>query len=220
MAPNLILLEKTAPIWQKLDLKDLDKEARVKTMVKTSILSCMGRELYLAGLGLTYPDMVEIFKALVCMSPLIENGLTRLNLSKNNLVELPDTVGKFINLKALKLNENCLINLPISFSALTQLKELDLSNNQLTAVPPPLANLVALQTLNLAYNKLTSLPNWLQALPELKKLTIYTEEHWESLGSWLADFAPLQVTNLPLWRRWLDKEEIRAFISQYSAENK
>jgi Leucine-rich repeat (LRR) protein len=57
--------------------------------------------------------------------------LTKLVLSWNQLVALPDSIAALTALKTLSLHNNKLVTLPDSIAALTALKRLILSNNPL-----------------------------------------------------------------------------------------
>ena len=57
--------------------------------------------------------------------------LVSLDLSKNQLTELPHGIGHLSNLKRLSLYGNQLTTLPLEFSLLKQLVFLDLKNNPL-----------------------------------------------------------------------------------------
>ena len=57
--------------------------------------------------------------------------LVSLDLSKNQLTELPHSIGQLSNLKRLSLYGNQLTTLPLEFSLLKQLVFLDLKNNPL-----------------------------------------------------------------------------------------
>merc|ERR1719187_1323742 len=57
--------------------------------------------------------------------------LTKLDLSKNQLVELPENFGQLKSLKSLDLYANQLERLPVSFAQLKNLKWLDLKDNPL-----------------------------------------------------------------------------------------
>ena len=59
--------------------------------------------------------------------------LTRLDLSKNRLQDLPEYFGNLRSLKQLDLYSNELEHLPVTFGQLKNLKFLDLKNNPLSA---------------------------------------------------------------------------------------
>ena len=56
-------------------------------------------------------------------------NLVQLDLSKNQLMYLPDEFGQLTQLKRLDLLSNRLINLPLSFVNLNKLQWLDLKEN-------------------------------------------------------------------------------------------
>jgi Leucine-rich repeat (LRR) protein len=92
------------------------------------------------------------------------SGLQQINLSNNQLREVPDFA--FTNLRQLYLNYNQLRKIP-NFTSLPKLEELNLSNNQLREVPNfTLANLLGLE---LSHNWLSEIPNF-TSLPKLTHL--------------------------------------------------
>ena len=99
-------------------------------------------------------------------------GTTELNLSSTGLTELPDSIGKLINLKELNLSFNNLSNLPDSIGNLTNLKRLDLYSNKLRDLPDSLGNLVNLKELVLYSNELSSLPDSIGNLTNLRELNL------------------------------------------------
>ena len=60
---------------------------------------------------------------------------TSLDLTGNQLTELPPEIGQLTSLTTLYLQENQLTALPEQIGQLTNLQSLDLLNNQLTALP-------------------------------------------------------------------------------------
>ena len=58
-------------------------------------------------------------------------GATELDLSGKGITELPDEIGKLVNLRELSLRENKLMALPEAIGQLTQLQSIDLFENQL-----------------------------------------------------------------------------------------
>ncbi|MCI5219974.1 MAG: GTP-binding protein, partial [Candidatus Electrothrix sp. LOE2] len=97
-----------------------------------------------------------------------ETGATRLDLSDQELTELPPELFQLSDLTSLNLWENRLTSLPPELFQLKNLTELCLRDNYLVSLPPELFQLKNLSTLNLSLNKLAELP---PELFELKKLT-------------------------------------------------
>eukprot|EP01105_Mastigella_eilhardi_P008653 TRINITY_DN208_c3_g1_i1.p1 TRINITY_DN208_c3_g1~~TRINITY_DN208_c3_g1_i1.p1 ORF type:complete len:591 (+),score=113.36 TRINITY_DN208_c3_g1_i1:100-1773(+) len=82
-------------------------------------------------------------------------SLTQLNLAHNNLKRL-SKFGKLISLQTLNLSSNQLNDLPHSFAKLANLELLDLGKNALTAVPACLYKLSSLTVLDLSNNRITT----------------------------------------------------------------
>jgi hypothetical protein len=90
--------------------------------------------------------------------------LEELNVSRNQLAELPDAIGSLHSLQRLNFSVNSIRVLPPSICDLAVLDTLDASKNQIEQVPPELGQLQALTTLNLSDNKLRQLPDSLGRL--------------------------------------------------------
>jgi Leucine-rich repeat (LRR) protein len=86
--------------------------------------------------------------------------LTELNLANNQLKELPDYIGKLVNLKVLNLGQNKFKVFPSVILKLINLEELYLNNNDLESLPE---NIEVLNKLNLL--KLDNNPR-LNKIPE------------------------------------------------------
>src|SRR5665647_3542694 len=70
-----------------------------------------------------------------------ENNVTKLDLSRNQLTQLPSEIGKLRNLTELSLSHNQLTQIPSEIVELKDLIELDLSWNQLTQLHPEVLKL-------------------------------------------------------------------------------
>ncbi|KAI5719900.1 hypothetical protein M8J76_016466 [Diaphorina citri] len=96
--------------------------------------------------------------------------LTTLDLSHNNIKQIPDALENAKSLLVLNLSHNTINNIPNAlFMNLTDLLFLDLSNNNLEALPPQMRRLTMLQTLVLDNNPLGHFH--LRQLPSLTNLT-------------------------------------------------
>lgn len=111
-------------------------------------------------------DLAEVPLALSQLT-----NLLRLDLSFNQITNLPDICGSFGRLRVLNITTNCISQLPPSFSMLTALQELSSSLNELTQVPD-LSNCTALQELSLKYNQIRSLPDYLTRLTQLTNVSL------------------------------------------------
>ena len=104
------------------------------------------------------------------------NGATLLDLSNQNLPELPESVCQLTQLQSLYLSRNQLTNLPDSVCQLTQLRFLSLSYNQLTKLPESIGKLAQLQVLNVSSNQLTELPEFIGQLSQLQILYLLSNQ--------------------------------------------
>ena len=102
----------------------------------------------------------------------LNDQVEALDLSGQGLIELPDTIGNYINLKYLYLRYNQLTELPPEIGKLTNLTGLGLYDNQLTKLPPEIGKLTNLTRLSLANNKLTKLPTEIGKLTNLTELSL------------------------------------------------
>ncbi|HEX8179047.1 MAG TPA: COR domain-containing protein [Pyrinomonadaceae bacterium] len=93
-----------------------------------------------------------------------------MDLSFQELTELPKSIGQLTQLQNLDLNGNQLATLPESIGQLTQLHTLDLDGNQLATLPEFIGQLTQLQQLGLSGNQLTTLPEFIGQLTQLHTL--------------------------------------------------
>ena len=103
-----------------------------------------GGRLDMSGLGL------PVLRPEIELLP----GMRTLDLSRNQLVGLPDQIAHAFCLETLILAHNRLRSLPERLARLSELRALDLSHNQLSEVPPPLFGLHGLRRLSLVGNPL------------------------------------------------------------------
>ena len=96
-----------------------------------------------------------------------------LNLSYNNLTQLPVEIGQLTQLTKLDLSNNNITHLPVEIGQLTQLATLNLSNNKLTHLPVEIGQLTQLTLLDLQINKLTQLPVEIGQLTQLTILSLF-----------------------------------------------
>jgi Leucine-rich repeat (LRR) protein len=96
-------------------------------------------------------------------------NVIELDISNNNLTEIPLKVFKLINLQIFNCTYNQLTNLPNEIGQLINLQEFYCSFIQLTNLPNEIGQLINLQTFYCCNNQLTKLPNEIGQLINLQK---------------------------------------------------
>lgn len=86
-------------------------------------------------------------------------SLNYLNIHQTDLTEIPEQIGKLVNLTTLVLHSNNISKLPSSIKNLSKLKVLDCSRNKLDHLPQEFSELPQLTTVNLGSNLLSDLPS-------------------------------------------------------------
>jgi len=89
-------------------------------------------------------------------SVLNRNDIVILNLSNNQLTGLPAGIGKLVNLEILNIENNRLESLPGEISQLKNLREIRANNNRLATLPPELSTMTHLRLLDISGNRLSS----------------------------------------------------------------
>lgn len=100
-------------------------------------------------------------------------NLTALNLSHNQLHELPPEIFELTNLVYLALSHNQLRKLPAGLSNLFNLQTLVLDNNQLQEIPTEILGVTNLQHLFLDNNQIRELPAEIGNLTNLQYLFLF-----------------------------------------------
>ena len=95
-----------------------------------------------------------------------------MNLSVNNLSQLPDEFSALSNLERVWLWQNGLSEIPTVLLNLKHLKDLNLEENYLNKVSEDIAKLTELGNLNLDYNILIDLPKSIGKLTHLETLSV------------------------------------------------
>jgi internalin A len=112
-------------------------------------------------------------------------GWIELDLSGNDLEELPSEIGRLQSLEKLIIGKwdrvegdigNRLTAIPQEIFQLTNLKELSISYNQITAIPDEIANLANLTRLDLSRNQITAIPDAIANLANLTSLLLFDNQ--------------------------------------------
>ncbi|XP_058200243.1 disease resistance protein RPV1-like [Rhododendron vialii] len=98
--------------------------------------------------------------------------LKKLYLSHCDVSHLPSEIGRLVTLEALILEGNSLVNLPDSICNLTRLKNLNLSLCDVSHLPSEIGRLTTLQKLILGGNNLLTLPDSICSLACLEVLSL------------------------------------------------
>ena len=133
------------------------------------------------------------------------DGRTTLDLSGQQLYELPPEIGKLTNLKTLVLGRwdkkeskaigNYLKDLPDEIRHLRELRSLFLCGNQFSVLPDVVQELSELRSLNLERNQLESLPNFFGNLSRLRVVDL-DKNHLSELPECLSKLTNLIKLNL------------------------
>ena len=174
-------------------------------IAKKRIKQCASDELHLNNLNLTNEDLVALI-------PLLKNTeITSLDLSDNQLTEIPESIGDLTGLEKLYLSYNQLTEIPQSIGDLTGLKTLDLYGNKLTEIPQSIGGLTGLKNLDLSDNQLTEIPQSIGDLTGLKKLYLSSNQLTEipqRIGD-LTGLEMLSLDNNPL------NDDTRTFLNHH-----
>ena len=117
--------------------------------------------------------------------------LVYLNLSCNELSELPEVICQLSRLSVLSLRENQLETLPTEIGALQELRVLNIKSNRLRAIPESFGQLTNLTELSLQNNELVTLPEAIQNLGSLRYLDLRQNSFSESEKQKVARLLPL-----------------------------
>ena len=100
------------------------------------------------------------------------NSLTELNVPRNELKYIPESITNLISLTSLDLSGNRLAEIPNTITNLTFLKDLDLSGNKFKEFPEAITNVTSLETLNLAANQCKAVSESITKLNSLVRLEL------------------------------------------------
>jgi internalin A len=98
--------------------------------------------------------------------------LATLNLSENELTDIPQEIGRAKRLRHLYISQNHLTALPSTIGELSDIEILEAQRNSLATLPSSLGELSKLLRLDLSENALTELPDSLKQLRSLNDLDL------------------------------------------------
>lgn len=101
--------------------------------------------------------------------------LKELDVSYNELEEMPEGIGEMKSLVTLIANNNCLTKLPLSFSSLHNLQQLNLKENKILCLPSDMHLLLGLRDINFDGNALIRPPVEVCKGKQLVPITHYLE---------------------------------------------
>ena len=99
-------------------------------------------------------------------------GLTKLDLSGNDIESLPSEIGKLKKLQELYIIDSGLRALPGEIRMFTDLRILDVHDNELTGIPAEIGQLPKIEKIDFSGNQITALPNEIYNLTHLDELNI------------------------------------------------
>ncbi|MGE0562427.1 MAG: leucine-rich repeat domain-containing protein [Flavobacteriales bacterium] len=111
----------------------------------------------------------------------------RLNLKKQKLVDLPESITQFKNLQTLDISKNKLNHFPSVIVKFEFLQSLNISDNKIETIPKEIGNLIYLKEFSANQTEISTLPSEIGKLKQLKYLDVW--------GSNLASF-PEEISQL------------------------
>lgn len=140
--------------------------------------------LYLGGMKI---DIIPI-------NSLIQFDPTVLDLSSNDLIEIPSKISGLKSIKELYLSGNRFTSAPGSISKLLKLQKLTLSRGNLTELTQSICRLSQLRVLHLDSNKFSKLPKCLATL-NLIELKIQFND-FKKLPEWIFEIKSLEIIDI------------------------
>lgn len=143
--------------------------------------------------------MISINKSNQSLTQVPRDVLTsyaqQLDLSNNQITEIPRRIDTLWSLQILNLSNNNLTILPKEIGNLINLHTLDLSSNNLTCIPDEICDLTNLQTIYLFSNNLTNIPWKVNNLISLKDMYI-SDNMLQELPREIGELKSLQILDI------------------------
>ena len=161
-----------------------------RSKVPEELLKLGVRNMNITSLDLSHENLTNLPESIGKLTKL--NGL---DLRDNRITKLPESIGKLTKLDMLDLRDNRITKLPESIGNLKNLEHIHLSNNNLIKLPPQIGNLKKLLVLSLDYNNLESLPPQIGNLEKLEFLFLNNNK-LKSLPPSIGNLENLQILRL------------------------
>lgn len=98
--------------------------------------------------------------------------LEKLDLSGNELTNIPKSIFKILNIKVLILRSNKITSIPSEISKLSKLRYIDFSFNKINEIPLEIGELTNLDSIDFSNNNISYLPSSICQLVNLKSLDL------------------------------------------------
>ncbi|KAF0092662.1 MAG: hypothetical protein FD141_846 [Fusobacteria bacterium] len=151
------------------------------------------KSLMINDIGINSINGIEIFKNLIV-----------LDISGNEIKEIPKEIGALQNLRILIINNNQITDLGQGVTNLTNLEVLDAGDNRITKISAEIAKLTKLEQLQLQNNMISDLPVEISVLKSLEMLVLegnLLEELPKKIGELsnltILDFGKNKLQELP-----------------------
>ena len=161
-----------------------------RSKVPEELLKLGVRNMNITFLDLSHENLTNLPKEIGNLA-----NLNILRLDNNNLKSLPSSIGNLTKLHSIFMQKNYLKTLPSQIGNLEKLDHIDLSNNNLIKLPPQIGNLKKLLVLSLDYNNLESLPPQIGNLEKLDFLFLNNNK-LKSLPPSIGNLENLQILRL------------------------
>ena len=122
-------------------------------------------------------------------------NLTRLSLGSNQIVEIPDAIDQLQNLTRLNLYQNQIVEIPCAITKLQNLTWLSLGSNQIVEIPDVVDQLQNLTGLDLSYNQIIKIPDAITRLQNLKELD-FSRNQIVEIPNLIAELQNLKKLNI------------------------
>jgi len=123
-------------------------------------------------------------------------NLEYLDLSNNEITEIPENINNLENLKELYLSFNKISKVPEQIEELSQLEILDLDHNLITEFPNEITISKNLKKLIISNNKLSKFPELLKNVENIVTLDLSFNKIFDELPEYLNNFSNLEEFNI------------------------